>query len=348
MAEYISFQPKDYFGSKLYTGNNTTQSITGVGFQPDFTWIKARSYTEDHALFDAVRGGTKMIASNTTGAETTSVNNITSFDADGFSVGSTDAINDNAVTYASWSWRMGTTSGLTGGTITPSAYSISATAGQSVIAYTGTGATATIPHGLGAVPGCIIVKNLGATAEWQSYQQGIDATAPEDYTLQLSADGARFDTDTRWNDTAPTSSVFTVAGNDTVNGDTVAYIAYCFAPIKGYSAFGSYMGMGGADGPFIYTGFRPNWLMIKSFTNATRSWLVFDGKNKGYNVAGNCLLKADTTAVEDCSSFVDLLSNGFKIRSTDNPLNQDTSEFIYLAFAEFPIVSSNDVPGVAR
>ena len=348
MAEYISFQPSDFFNTKLYTGTGSSNAITGVGFQPDFSWVKQRNGTQNHKLQDAVRGSTTVIQTNTTAGESTVSTGMTSFDSDGFTVGTDAGYNGNTDTYVSWNWKAGTTTGLSGGTITPTAYSFNTTSGISILAYTGTGSTGTIAHGLGAVPGCIIVKNLGATAEWQSYQQGIDATAPEDYTLQLSATGARFDTDTRWNDTAPTSSVFTLAGNDTVNGSAVDYIAYVFTEKKGYSKFGSYIGNGNADGTFVYTGFRPAMVIFKKSTSAGNDWGLFDNKRDIYNPEGTGLKPNDAAAQYTATNQMDLLSNGFKLRSTGGDNNTNGATFIYLAFAEFPTVSSNDIPGVAR
>jgi len=343
MAEYISFQPSDFFNTTLYTGNNTTQSITGVGFQPDFTWIKARSYTEDHALFDAVRGGTKMIASNTTGAETTSVNNITSFDADGFSVGSTDAINDNAVTYASWNWKAGTTSGLSGGTITPSAYSFNATSGFGAYAFTGNGVSgATIAHGLGTKPGLIIVKELGTTGTWIVQHQSLGATK----CIYLNTTGAADTDSTRWNDTEPTSTLFSLGNDGEVNGNTQTYIAYVWAEKKGYSKFGSWIGTANADGPFIYTGFRPAFILTKRSTG-TDNWIILDNKRLGYNPKDYGLYP-NITSVEDTTEWLDIVSNGFKIRTAHDTVNKSGFTYIYMAFAESPIVSSNDIPGVAR
>jgi len=351
MAEYISFQPSDFFNTKLYTGTGAELAITGVGFQPDLIWNKERSGTEGQNWTDAARGVTKYVMSNNTDGESTNVQSVKSFDSDGFTLGTFDGMNTNTETYVSWNWKAGTTSGLSGGTITPSAYSFNTTSGISILAYTGTGSTGTIAHGLGAVPGCIIVKNLGATAEWQSYQQGIDATAPEDYTLQLSANGARFDTDTRWNDTAPTSSVFTVAGNDTVNGDTVAYIAYVFAEKKGYSKFGGYTGNGDNDGAFIYTGFRPAFVIVKESVGGNAGgWITYDNKKPTtYNVNQDYLQANDSAAQVNASTYaLDFLSNGFKIRASNGVINGSGNEYIYIAFAEFPLVSSNDVPTVAR
>ena len=353
MAEYISFQPSDYFSTLLYSYAASPNAITGAGFAPDAVSLKGISGTSggnNWYIGNTVMGNTKTVKWNSTAGEVTTTDSILSFDADGYTLGADATANCNSTgtNYVGYNWKAGTTSGLSGGTITPTAYSISATAGQSVIAYTGTGATATIPHGLGAVPGCIIVKNLGATAEWQTYNHKIDATAPEDYTLQLSANGARFDTDTRWNDTAPTSSVFTLAGNDTVNGSAVDYIAYVFTEKKGYSKFGSYIGNGDADGTFVYTGFRPAMVIFKKSTSAGNDWGLFDNKRDTYNPEGTGLKPNDSAAEYTATNQMDFLSNGFKLRSTGGDNNTNGATFIYLAFAEFPTVSSNDIPGVAR
>ena len=277
MATYIDFQPSDYFNTTLYTGNNTTQSITGVGFQPDFIWIKARTYTEDHALFDVARGGTKMIASNTNGAETTSVNNITSFDADGFSVGSTDAINDNSVDYVSWNWKAGTTSGIaTDGstTITPSAYSFDQTRGISIIKYSGNGSSgAQLAHGLGAKPSLFITKRLGTTQSWAVYHKNMSNTLvttntdfdtdAQDYYTKLDTQAARGDSTNWWHYTAPTSVNMYLGNDDEVNNSSGTYIAYVFSEKRGYSKFHGHKGNSSADGVFCYTGFRPAWAYDK-------------------------------------------------------------------------------------
>ena len=346
MAAYISFQPSDHYSTKLYTGNGSTQSITGVGFQPDWLWIKNRDGTNNHILQDAVRGATKSLESDGAGAETTSSTRVTSFDSDGFSIGSAGTNNTNTNNYVSWNWKAGTShSGATTGTGTAKTYtaSVNTTSGFSITKYTGNGSTGhTIPHNLGAAPDCLIVKDIDNTNNWNCYFRPLT----NDYILRLNNNDSKGYETNRWN-AEPTSTVFELGDDAHVNGNDRTYIAYCFAPKKGFSKFGEYKGNGNADGPFIYTGFRPNWIMIKSHTNASRSWFLFDGANKGYNVT-NCVLKPNETVAEDCATFLDILSNGFKIRNTNSPFNQDTSLFIYAAFAEFPFVSSNSKAGVAR
>ena len=250
--------------------------------------------------------------------------------------------NDTSVDYVSWNWKMGTTSGLTGGTITPSSYSISATAAQSVIAYTGTGVAATLPHGLGITPGLIICKRLDSADNWWVHVESL--TGPQ--YLVLNSTGAVATATAVFNDTLPTSTLFSIGTDVGINASGGTYIAYCFAPVKGYSKFGTYLGNGNADGMFVNTGFRPAYVLIKK-TNGTGSWWVFDNKGLGYNPA-TYRLYADAGTVENTTAVIDFVSNGFKLRTTDGDLNGDGNTIIYAAFAEFPTVSSNDVPGVAR
>ena len=341
---YISFQPKDYFNTKLYTGTGSSNAVTGVGFQPDFTWIKNRNVTDFHVLTDAARGVTKYLKANDTTAETTNAESLKTFDSYGFTVGTMNEVNTNTENFASWNWKAGTTSGLTGGTITPSAYSINTTSGFSAIAYTGTTTGGeTIPHGLGVAPDMVIVKKLSTTSDWKVYHSGVDATAPQDYALTLNTTAARDDSVGPWYDTAPTSTLVTL-GTDN-NSDSVTYIAYCFASIKGYSKLGAYTGNGNADGSFVYTGFRPSFVMVKK--TAGESWAIIDDKRLGYNVA-NYQLFANATSIDTTETRADIVSNGFKVRTTNGEYNTDTGTYVYAAFAEFPIVSSNDVPVVAR
>ena len=343
MAEYISFQPKDFFNPILYTGTGTTHAITGVGLQPDFVWQKARDSTQNHRAIDSVRGGDKQNYPDLTNAEVTDSEFITAFGADGYTMGTAGGnANDTSVDYVSWNWKMGTTSGLTGGTITPSSYSISATAAQSVIAYTGTGVAATLPHGLGITPGLIICKRLDSADNWWVHVESL--TGPQ--YLVLNSTGAVATATAVFNDTLPTSTLFSIGTDVGINASGGTYIAYCFAPVKGYSKFGTYLGNGNADGMFVNTGFRPAYVLIKK-TNGTGSWWVFDNKRLGYNPA-TYRLYADAGTVENTTAVIDFVSNGFKLRTTDGDLNGDGNTIIYAAFAEFPTVSSNDVPGVAR
>ena len=342
MAVYISFQPKDFFNSVLYTGNGSTQSITGVGFQPDFIWIKCRNDTRNHQLQDSVRNDfDNIINSDSDGAQGTFTDGVTAVGSDGFSVGARAALNTTSDTLVSWNWKMGTTSGLSGGTITPSGYSISTTAGQSVIAWTGTGSAGTIPHGLGVTPKMIIVKETSHATNWAVYHSVWGNTKFK----QLNTT-AVLATTSNWNDTSPTSSLFSVGGGDQTNTSGRTYVAYCFAPVRGYCHIGSYIGNGYANGPFVYTGFKPGFVMIVR-TDSTYDWTMFDNKRIGYNPE-NYFLWANSTAADGTTDYMNILSNGYKIIGTTQGINGGTSEYVYIAFAANPIVSSNDIPGMAR
>jgi len=342
MAYTTIKKPSDYFNTVLYTGNSSTQSITGVGFQPDWVWCKSRS-GDNHAIFDSVRGGQKQLRSNTTDAELTRTNAISSFDSDGWSMGSQPEMNSSGATYASWSWlgANGTASN-TDGSIT-STVSANTTSGFSIVSYTANGtAGATVGHGLGAVPKMIIVKSRTSVDSWIVYHAG-NTSAPETDYLSLNTTDYTAD-DAIWNDTAPTSSVFSLGTNAPVNGSGKNLIAYCFAEKKGFSKFGSYTGNGSTDGTFVYTGFKPAFLMIKCFDNA-RSWVMWDTKRNPYNLSTYGLL-ADTNDSENSGYNVDLLSNGFKLRTTGSGENGSGFNYIYMAFAEEPLVGDN--PATAR
>ena len=347
MAEYISFQPSDFFNTKLYTGTGSTQSITGVGFQPDLAWGKETTGTQYPSLVDAVRGTTKYVYSNVSNAEATASDRLTSFDADGFTLGSAAHWNENTETFVSWNWKAGTTSGITGGTITPTSYSLSTTSGISILKYTGNNTSgATIAHGLGAVPKFILVKNLSAgSTPWRAYHVGLGP----DYSITLNETDAKADNSTFWNDTAPTSTLITMGNDSKING-TDDYIMYIFASTKGFSKAGEYAGTGDATiAPFIYTGFRPAWLMVKQTDSAGQNWFMFDNKRSPFNVIDKYLY-ADSDAVEATSDRIDFYSNGFKCKDNAAGLNGSggSTRYIYMAFAEFPLVSSNDIPTVAR
>ena len=346
MAEYISFQPSDFYNTTTYTGNGSTQSITGVGFQPDLVWIKNLEATDNQCIADAARGDQgdsyKYIYPDgnweQSAADTTF---LTSLDADGFTVGSADRNNANTEDLASWNWKGGTTSGLSGGTITPSGYSFNTTSGFSAIAYTGNAtAGATIPHGLGVAPDMIWVKNTQTAEAWACYFAPLGNTK----VLTLNDTNAVL-TQAQWNDTSPTSTLFSVGSGGNPNlAET--HVAYCFANKTGYSKIGSYVGNGVADGTFVYTGFRPAFLMIKRY-DGVASWYVYDDKRLGYNVDNNAN-RPDADWARDTTDVVDLVSNGFKLRNSGSSWNGSLDDYVYAAFAEFPIVSSNDVPGVAR
>jgi hypothetical protein len=323
----------EYFNTVLYTGNGSTQSITGVGFQPDWVWYKERSSTSGHLLFDVLRGVNNLIVTNNTDAEQSNAQTLTSFDSDGFSVGNNSASNESGETYVAWNWKAnGAGVSNTVGTIS-STVSVSTTSGFSIVTYTGTGSAATVGHGLGAVPRMIIVKNRDAADAWQVYHAANTANPETDY-LVLNTTAATADAADRWNDTLPTSTVFSIGNGVEVNTNTEDYVAYCFAPVAGFSAFGSYTGNGSADGPFVFTGFRPAYVILKR-TDNIGAWWIFDAKRNTYNVINNYLF-ANASDAEASDATLDFLSNGFKLRIATFQPNTSGATFIYACFATSP------------
>ena len=340
---YISFQPSDFFGTKLYTGTGSSNAITGVGFQPDFTWIKGRTAGEDHMLFDAVRGVTKNIHSNVSDAEATDAADFTSFDSDGFTVGTGNYTNQNTNTFVSWNWKMGTTSGLSGGTLTPSAYSINTTARQGIYTYTGTGSTATIAHGLGVTPTAIFIKKTSGAENWAVYSKSMGNTK---YTI-LNTYGAIQTGTAFWNDTSPTDTVFTIKDNVSVNTSGQTYVAYVFCDTPGYFKQGAYTGNGNTDGALVYTGFAPSYVFLKNDADS-ENWHAYDNKRNAYNVRSLTLDPDQANAEYTIANGVDFLANGFKLRISASACNGSGATYRYFAWAAFPFVSSNSKAGTAR
>ena len=359
---YINFQPSDYFATKLYTGNGSTNAITGVGFQPDFTWIKKRDGVEGHKLFDSARGATKLVESSSANAEQTNATSLTAFGADGFTLGSAGITNNNTNLFASWNWRMGTTSVPSGGSITPSAVSINTTSKQGIYKYTGNGTLGqTIAHGLGQAPKFIMIKNAGGSYDWACYHANIDndLTQAGDWFIRLNTSAARSDNSGYFNDTVTTDTLITLGSDNPVNHSGNEMIMYAFCDVKGFSKFGVYTGNGNADGTFVYTGFEPELIIAKNRDSggvAAYGWTMISntfgmGGATSANPAFNELtqnLFADQTVAVATGNAVDFLSNGFKWRSTGTGGNQSTAPFIYMAFAKQPIVSSNSKAGTAR
>ncbi len=346
---YITFQPSDYFNTKLYTGNGSTNAITGVGFQPDWVWIKDRASTEHHNLFDAVRGATNRIYTSSAAAQDTASTTLTAFDSDGFTLGSSAAVNASGNNTVSWNWRAGGGQGSsnTDGTINTTYTSVNTTAGFSISKWTGTGSNATIGHGLGVAPKMIMVKNLATSDSWNVYHESIG----NGKRLFLDTTGAESSTSDAWNSTSPTTSVFSIGTNTGTNNSGSDLIAYCFAEKKGFSRFGSYVGNGSVSGTFIYTGFKPAFVLAKR-TNSAESWVMFDNKRDPHNVVGHILHPNNTSVESDQTGgtlyVMDFLSNGFKLRGTDSLVNGSGSTYIYMAFAEEPLVASNETPATAR
>jgi hypothetical protein len=339
----------EYFDTKLYTGTGATQSISGLDFAPDMVWLKGRSGATDHALYDSVRGTTKDLVSNATSAETTQATGLTTFGTGGFTIGALAKLNTSSATYASWNFKAGGAGvSNTAGTIS-STVSANTTAGFSIVSFTGNGNNdATIGHGLGTTPAMIITKNRIDSVNWRVWHQDLTANN----VLFLASDLGEIDPGSQANGYIKTvgSSTYSVFEGNTdtngVNGSGDAMIAYCFADVKGYSKFGSYIGNGSADGTFVYTGFKPAFLIQKR-TDAIDIWRMFDNKRLGYNVDNNAVAP-NSSGAEGTGDFVDFLSNGFKFRSTDNDVNGSGNSYIYMAIAENPFTTSSGIPTTAR
>ena len=334
----------DYFNTILYTGTgNTGQGQTGVGFQPDMTWIKCRSHAQSHMVQDAVRGATKQIFPNTNGAETSWTNGLTSFDSDGFTVAGSDEGGASSKTYVAWNWKAnGAGSANTDGSINTTSTSVNTTAGFSISKYTGTGSNATVGHGLGKVPKVIIFKKLNSSDNWFNYHEPLGNTK----RLLLSTNDAEATSAGYFNSTTPTSSVFSLGTNGGNNQSGDDYVAYCWSEIYGFSKFGSYLGNGNADGSFIYTGFKPAMVIIKLYSTGSENWRIFDNKRIGYN-PNNYKLYPSLNNTEGTSDLIDLYSNGFKPRTTSIESNGSGNGYIYMAFGQ-SLVGSNNVPCTAR
>jgi hypothetical protein len=324
-------KPSTVMDVVLYTGTGATLTPTStLGFEPDLVWIKSRSAATHHALYDSVRGAQTCLESSTANAQVTSDNGVTAFNTAGFTLGTLAQVNTNAATYAAWAWDAGSSTVTnTTGTIS-SQVRANSNAGFSVVTYTGTGANATVGHGLGAVPGMVIVKRLNAASNWQVRHPSVLAAS----SIQLNLTGIAASAPTVWNSTAPSSTVFSIGTDATVNSSTATYVAYCFAPVIGYSAFSYYGGNNNASGPFVYTEFRPRFIMLKRITGAANNWIIIDSAREGYNVDNNALFP-NLISSESTTDSVDILSNGFRLRTSDATVNA-SGDYMYAAFAESP------------
>jgi len=350
-------KPSKYFNTLTYTGDAVSpRTVTGVGFKPDFTWIKNRTRAGSSALNDNVRGAglNKELSSETTNAEGNNGGSgygyISAFASDGFTLttGSTayDIVNRSGDSYVSWNWlASNTTASNTSGSIT-STVSVNTTSGFSIVSYAGTGTTATVGHGLGVAPKMIIVKNRNASPaeSWAVYHSTLGTNK---YLLLNTSDASATSTG-MWNNTAPTSTVFSLYNEEKTNKVSTNLIAYCFAEVKGFSKFGSYTGNGSADGTFVYTGFKPAFILRKA-SSTTGYWNLHDNKRDTYNLS-YLRLFPDLNGSEATSTdnSLDILSNGFKCRATNTDTNGSGSTYIYMAFAENPFVSSKGLPTTAR
>ena len=321
--------PAQYFNTILYTGNSSTQSITGLGHSPNFVWIKDRigaTSVYSHHLFDSVRGATKYVLADATDAEATVSTTLTSFDSDGFSLGSDASTNASGDPTVAWCWKE------------------SATSGMDIVSFEGTGSAHMVSHSLSAKPKLVIAKNRERVSDWLVYHAGMDATG--DYALFLHSNSAKDNSQNYWGDTEATTSAFSVGTRQENNQSGEDIIAYCFADVQGFSKFGSYTGNGSADAPFIYTGFRPAMVILKE-TTTSGQWYIFDNKRDTFNLMTDALFP-DLSNGETTDNKIDFYSNGFKGRKTSSDLNTSGNQHIYIAFAESPFVNSNGVPTNAR
>ena len=333
MAVYTQIDnPELFFQCKIYTGTGTSTAFTLDGdedMQPDLVWLKYRNASDSHALYDSVRGTQEILQSDRDSAEISQDNGLSAFGSDGFTIGDNGQINTSSGLYVAWCWKESTTAGF------------------DIVLYTGNGSNRTIAHGLSAKPDMIIAKSRSNVLNWKVGHEGL-AGAGAGWTNYMNLDetGGIGTASIIWQDTAPTSSVWSL-GDSNLNTDTYTYVAYLFAPKQGFSKFGSYVGNGSSDGAFVYTGFRPAYVMIKDTTGSSEPWEVYDNKRLGYNES-NSELYPSTTSAEQANTRILLFSNGFKANINSAGVNGSGNTYIYMAFAEAPFVNSNGVPCNAR
>ena len=335
----------DYFTPELYVGTGSSRTISTLNFQPDWVWIKNRGTTDRHSLFDAVRAAPNMLSSNNSDAQSAQASELTAFNTNGFTVNTATSVNGSSANYVSWNWKAnGTGSSNTAGSIN-STVSVNTTSGFSIVKYVGNASQSqTVGHGLGVAPKLIIFKSSTSADDWSicfPSVLGVDGRL----TLNTSAANSIGD-NTFWNSVAPSSTLFSLGNNTRANASGQTIIAYCFAEKQGYSKMGSYTGNGNTNGTFVYTGFKPAYVIAKR-TDGTSNWNQFDNKRFGFNVK-NPLLYPNLTNAEADDVFIDLLSNGFKWRTTNGDINASGGSYIYMAFAEAPLVGTNNVPATAR
>jgi hypothetical protein len=330
---YPIIKGNQHFDATTYTGTGSNRSIVNGGeFPPALVWTKNRGGANSHRIFDVLRGVTKALTSNATNAEFTESDSLTAFNSNGFSLGADTVgggVNSSGDSLVAWQWKgNGTGVSNTAGSIT-STVSANTTAGFSVVTYTGTGANATVGHGLSSAPKMLIIKAKdGAGYSWKVYHGSLGSGSH----LELESTGAA--QGGIWNSTNPSSTVFSLGTNAGINESGKNYVAYCFAEVKGFSKFGSYAGNGSADGAFVYTGFRPKFVMIRSTSNL-REWFMLDTSRNTSNVA-NSYLRANTSSAQGTDTIADIVSNGFKLRNSDSAFNGSGETYIYMAFAETP------------
>ena len=336
-----------YMNNVLYTGNGSTNNITGVGFQPDWVWLKKRNGTTSHVLTDIVRGITKQIYSNDSQAENTNSDTITAIGSDGFTLGNRADVNNNSDTYVAWNWKAnGVGSANTDGDIA-STVSANTTSGFSICSWTGNGNSGqSVGHGLGLVPKIMFVKNLNSAQVWRVYVLSLGS----DNGMILNTTASAGVDSSLWQSSTASSSIFYLGSSSSTNGNGNSMIAYIFSDIKGFSKMGSYVGNGNADGTFVYTGFLPSFVMVKQTNASGEDWFICDNKREGYNGENNRLLP-NLNSAESTDSPIDILSNGFKARQSGAAVNGSGASYIYMAFAENPFVATsgtNAIPVTAR
>jgi len=353
MAYTTIDDPSQYFQTATYTGNDSSNAITNDGnsdLQPDWLWTKNSSSAADHKIFDSTRGVTKFLESNTNDAEGTQANLLSSFNSDGFTLGAGGETNSGSTNYVAWQWKAngGTTSTNSDGSEN-TVVQASTTSGFSIVTYSGPSGSGvdTRGHGLGAVPAVVLIKGRGGTENWVMYHHR-NTSAPETDVLKLNLDNATADESGNFNDTAPTSTVFTSGDTGATNEDGNTYVAYCFAEKQGFSKFGKYKGNNNTDGTFVYTGFKPQLVIVKE-TGNTRNWGMADSRlqTAGNGTVTNALFP-NLTASKDANERIDIYSNGFKLKTTSTTWNSNNGNYIYLAWASSPFVSSKGVPTTAR
>ena len=350
MAYTTIDNPELYFQTKIYTGNGANnRAITFDGdenMQPDWLWIKNRSEAQSHALFDSVRGATLRFGTNSSGSESTENTNLDSFDTNGFTVDNELIVNGSSDLMVAWAWKAGgSASSNSNGSIT-SSVSASTTAGFSIVSYTGGGGGKTVGHSLGVAPKMFIIKARDTgDYNWSVWHSSL--STPTTARLALNTTAAQANNSSFWNDAVPTSTLFSLGSDGTHNANGTTYIAYCFAEKKGFSKFENYTGNGNADGPFIFTGFKPAFVMIKNTSTGSTNWTICDNKRDGFN-DNNHRVFPNLNDAESTSNPWEMYSNGFKMTTTGSFVNASGSNYIYMAFAESPFVNSKGVPTTAR
>jgi hypothetical protein len=345
MAYSTIDDPTLYFNTVLYAGTGSEQTVSGVNFSPGLTWLKSRSNGQPNVLSDSVRGGNKQLYTADTQAETTYGQYLKSFNSDGFVLGTDSGINQSSQTFVSWNWKAGgSASNNTDGNKTIS-LSVNTTAGFSVGTYAGTGQDSTIGHGLGAVPDWLMIKNRSSgSRKWQLWHNGLTGT---NKYLAIDRSDAELTDSASWDNTAHSNTVWNTYGSGEANQNGENFVCYAWTSIQGFSKFGSYTGNANADGPFIYTGFKPAWIMTKQI-NGGSSWIVHDNKRDPFNTLTEYFTVEENDAAGTLANSYDLCSNGFKVRTSNGDRNSNGDTFAYWAFAESPLVNSEGIPNNAR